>query len=401
MHAVDTSQCRGVKRAHAPTLSADRSHRPSVLSPMEYARRHAESIALRHTPRPHIALIISAYNEELVLEHTIRSAIAAGLDARHIYVVDDGSRDATSRIARRLLGDYNVLRVANGGKGKALHTISSQLLLTRRYRWIHVADADGGFDKRYFRVLRRDLRVRHAAATGYVTSMPGSVIGQYRVYEYAVGMEVIRRFQALAKVITIIPGPTSIFRSDVFERLNFRDGSMCEDFDVTLQLHREGMGTIQFIPEAIANTQDPATFGDFKKQVTRWNRGVMQMLFKHKIGRKVSRVDAYLSYQVFQNLMFFCMYVLMVPFLAITKDEPAYLALAFLSDVILTLSFVVFAAQRASRWDILGAFPIIYGMRWVSLMIFMRAYVEVAILRRHRTSPGNWVTVQRVASPAV
>lgn len=378
-------------------LRGVRSLNASLLSPAAFALRHSASIAQRQASRQPIALLIAAYNEELVIAHTIRSAIAAGLASEHIYVVDDCSSDRTSAIARSLVGPHNVLRVGRSGKGLAIQTAAQAMLLTRRYRWIHIADADGGFDSRYFTVLRRDLRVKYAAATGYVTSLPGSLIGQYRVYEYTMGMEVIRRFQALARVITIIPGPTSLFRSDVFERLQFNGHALCEDMDVTLQVHRKRLGSIQFIPEAIARTQDPVTFKDFTRQITRWNRGVMQMLFRHRIGRHAQTVDAYLLYQVMQNLFFFLSYTVLVPSLAVSRGEPAYVAVAFLADVLVTAAFVLFAAQRAKRWDIIGAFPLIYGLRWVSLGVFLRAFVEVAMLRKFRVSTGTWETATRTA----
>lgn len=47
-------------------------------------------------------------------------------------------------------------------------------------------------------------------------------------------------------LITIIPGPTSVFRSYVFEKLDFCTGSLCEDLDVTIQIHDKKLGRIKF-----------------------------------------------------------------------------------------------------------------------------------------------------------
>ena len=66
------------------------------------------------------------------------------------------------------------------------------------------------------------------------------------------GMELTRRFQSIAGVISIIPGPTSIFRNDIFAQLQFGGDALCEDFDVTMQIHRQKLGSIQYIPKAIA-----------------------------------------------------------------------------------------------------------------------------------------------------
>ena len=171
--------------------------------------------------------------------------------------------------------------------------------------------------------------MKYAAATGYVRSLPGGPVSQYRVFEYTIGLEIHRRFQSYTHTVPIVPGPTSCFRSDVFERLDFANRSLTEDFDVTLQIHRQKMGKIQFIPEAIAYTQDPKNVRDFIKQITRWNRGIMQGVHRHKIGRKLSPIDAYLSYQILQNFLFFINYCVIVPIFAIEHRSLSVAAQVF------------------------------------------------------------------------
>ena len=120
--------------------------------------------------RPMLALLIAAHNEELVLENTIRSALRAGMDREHIDVVDDNSTDRTSTIARNIIGANNVIKVGRSGKGSALSKASMHFNLTRRYRWIHIADADGAIRPHNYKIFRKSLRVKYAAATGYVRS---------------------------------------------------------------------------------------------------------------------------------------------------------------------------------------------------------------------------------------
>ncbi|HUS26051.1 MAG TPA: glycosyltransferase family 2 protein [Nevskiaceae bacterium] len=337
-----------------------------------------------------LALLIAAHNEEVVLAKTINSAIAAGMTPEHIYVVDDNSSDRTSAIARSILPRQNVCKVRRSGKGLALTKASKKYHLPERYRWIHIADADGAFSPNYFPTFRKNLRVENAAATGYVRSLPGKNVSQYRVFEYTVGMELHRRFQSIFNIIPVIPGPTSCFRSDVFARVNFANKSLTEDFDVTLQIHRQKLGKIQFIPKAITYTQDPGTVKDFTKQITRWNRGVMQGITRHRIGRKVSPIDAYLSYQVLQNLLFFVNYFLWVPYLTMKHHSANILASIFVYDVLVTLGISVLVAARSRRWDILSAFPIVYALRWFGMVVFLRAFAEVVILRKFRVSEGHW-----------
>lgn len=340
--------------------------------------------------RPKLALLIAAHNEEIVLAGTLKSAIAAGMKPEHIYLVDDNSSDKTSQIARQYLPKDNVARVRQSGKGLALTKATRKFNLTRRYKWIHIADADGAFGPKYFITFRRELKNKYSAATGYVKSLPGKRVSEYRVMEYTMAMEIHRRLQTMLQIVPVIPGPSSCFRADIFESVNFNSGALTEDFDVTMQLHRRKLGKVQFIKEAIAYTQDPQTFHDYKRQMMRWNRGGLQTMVMQKVGRHASKIDAYLSYQVLQNLLFFASYLILVPALAIGRRNPAIIASAFLVDVMIAFVINLLVSIRSRRWDIMSAFPHIYIFRWVSLLLFMRAFVEVIMLRKYRNISNVW-----------
>lgn len=339
-----------------------------------------------------LCLLIPAFNEELVLEKTIRSAISAGMSRRDIYVVDDYSSDTTSDVARKILPRANVITVQRSGKGLAINKAVKKFALTDRYQWVHIADADGAFAPDYFEVFTSKLDNTHAAATGYIRSLPGKRVSEYRVYEYTLGMDLHRRIQNLLGVISVIPGPTSCFRSDVLKKLDFSSKSLTEDFDVTLQIHRQKLGKIQFIPGAVAYTQDPPTVKAFIKQITRWNRGVMQSVVRHKIGKKASVIDAYLMYQLGQGVLLFLNTFVWVPYMMLTggRNGGAFLATVFIMDVLLTYMITLFTAMRSKRWEVLSAFPVVYALKWVSLGVFIKAFVEVMILGKFRLAEGKW-----------
>ncbi|MGZ6005569.1 MAG: glycosyltransferase [Candidatus Saccharimonadales bacterium] len=346
--------------------------------------------AVEYRRRPKLALLIAAHNEEVVLANTLRSAISAGMKPEHIYLVDDASSDKTSKIAREFLPKDNIVKVRQSGKGLALTKATKKFNLTKRYKWIHIADADGAFGPRYFTIFRRELSNKYSAATGYVKSLPGKRISEFRVMEYTMAMEIHRRLQAMLHIVPVIPGPSSCFRADIFEIVNFASGALTEDFDVTLQLHRRKLGKVQFIKQATVYTQDPQTLKDYKKQMMRWNRGGLQTMLHQKVGRKFSKIDAYLSYQVIQNLLFFASYLILVPYLAISRHNPAIVASAFLVDVLIAFVINLLVSIRSKRWDIMTGFPHIYILRWIGLLLFMRAFVEVVIFRKYRNLSNVW-----------
>jgi len=85
-----------------------------------------------------IAIVIPAYNEEKVIGDTIDKI---AFDKRDIVVVDDGSSDGTSTIAKER-GAVVLRHDTNLGKGRA-HRTAFQYALKSGYDWIITMDADG------------------------------------------------------------------------------------------------------------------------------------------------------------------------------------------------------------------------------------------------------------------
>ena len=342
----------------------------------------------------HLALVIAAHNEELVIGDTIGSAIAAGQPACDIYVVSDGSTDATVTLATALLGRANVLDQLQGGKADAIMNAIAHFGIIERYRWMHIADADGVFDSQYFGIMQAKLNPDWAAATGYISSLKGGWISKYRSYEYTVGLEIQRRVQAKMGVISVIPGPTSVFNTRILSQLDFQGGTMTEDMDVTFQIHRLGLGKIAFIPSARTYTQDPKDLHDYIKQISRWYRGTFQVMARHRIGTKANKFDAYLSFVVLEQALLI-LQLIAFPLWAWWTTNYGPLALLFLSDLVTFIGFTLFVAGKNRRADVLGAFPLFYFLRLVNLYVFSKSWFEIVVQRKFRTASAGWSTAGR------
>ncbi|HUF66997.1 MAG TPA: dolichyl-phosphate beta-glucosyltransferase [Gemmatimonadaceae bacterium] len=93
-----------------------------------------------------ISVVIPAFNEELRLRPTVEEAVQyfrARRSAFEIIVVDDGSRDGTSRLVSEMelvIPELRLIRLAaNRGKGYAVRTG----ILNSRGERVLIADADG------------------------------------------------------------------------------------------------------------------------------------------------------------------------------------------------------------------------------------------------------------------
>lgn len=343
-----------------------------------------------------LALLIPAHNEELAIQATIQSALLAGMRGQDIFVVDDNSSDATASLAAEILGKDQVLTVERSGKAGAIKKALDHFDITSKYIWVHIADADSLFGREYFKTFRNSLDAsKYAAATGYVASLPGGWISKFRVYEYTWGLDVVRRLQSLFGVITVIPGPTSCLRTDIIEQLEFETGSLTEDFDLTLQIHRKNLGRIQFIPKAKTHTQDPQNFHDFYAQISRWYRGYFQGLKRHRIGTKLTKIDIYVSGLAIQTFYYGIVQFGVVPVIALVTHRPYILALSFLYDLVVFFGITLFAAIVARRYDILAAFPLFYILRVANLYAFFKSFFEIIILQKFQNSPPGWSTAGR------
>src|ERR1700674_3225800 len=77
--------------------------------------------------RPKVAVLIPAYNEEKVIERTVRAALNSNYPNLHVIVIDDGSKDRTLEVARKAFaaeaaaGKVLILGKPNSGKSEALN----------------------------------------------------------------------------------------------------------------------------------------------------------------------------------------------------------------------------------------------------------------------------------------
>jgi glycosyltransferase involved in cell wall biosynthesis len=87
-----------------------------------------------------VAAIVPVHNGAATLERTLRSIVEQSYRSWRLYVVDDGSSDATPEVVRAFLHDDRVtyLRQVNAGQAAAIN----EALRRTREPWIALCDAD-------------------------------------------------------------------------------------------------------------------------------------------------------------------------------------------------------------------------------------------------------------------
>jgi len=232
---------------------------------------------------PFVSVIVPAYNEERVIEGTIRSLLNSDYDKFEIIVVDDGSQDRTSEVVREHFADEPVVRlftVPNAGKAVALN-------LGLRYAQgeiIVALDADTQFPAETIRALARrfvDPRIGAIAGNAKVGNRI-NIVTRWQALEYITSQNMDRRAFASLNCITVVPGAVGAWRRDLIEQCGgFSSNTLAEDQDLTLRIRKLGY-KIGYEESAIGWTEAPDRLRMLAKQRFRWGYGTLQCMWMHR-----------------------------------------------------------------------------------------------------------------------
>jgi len=255
---------------------------------------------------PSVAVVVPAYNEEKVIVQTIASLLASDHPERfEIIVVDDGSSDATYRLARDTFADEPRVRVftkPNGGKPAALNFG----LAKTRAEVVVALDADTVFTRDTIVKLVRhfaDPRIGAVAGNAKVGNRI-NLLTRWQALEYITSQNLDRRAFDALDCITVVPGAVGAWRRELIEQAGgFTDLTLAEDADLTLAIRKLGYAIV-YEDEAIALTEAPDTVRGFIRQRFRWMFGTMQVAWKHRDALFRRRYGA-LGFVALPNILIF------------------------------------------------------------------------------------------------
>jgi cellulose synthase/poly-beta-1,6-N-acetylglucosamine synthase-like glycosyltransferase/peptidoglycan/xylan/chitin deacetylase (PgdA/CDA1 family) len=253
------------------------------------ATRHARLTRSRDAGDhfPSVAIVVPAYNEEVVIERCVRSLAASDYPSFEVVVVDDGSTDRTVHMVAGLaLENVRLVCQDNAGKAAALNTGVEQT----DGEIVVMVDADTLFEADTLRRLVRPFADPAVAAVSGNTKVGNrsGLLGRWQHIEYVIGFNLDRRMYDVLQCTPTVPGAVGAFLRDVLGDVGGvpRD-TLAEDTDLTLAIGRAGKRVV-YAEDARAWTEAPASLGALWRQRYRWSFGTMQAVFKHR-GALVSR----------------------------------------------------------------------------------------------------------------
>ena len=257
--------------------------------------------------KPKIAVLIPAYNEEKVIERTVRAALNSDYPNLRVIVIDDGSKDRTLEVARTAFaaeqaqGRVLILGKANSGKAEALN-----------YGIEHIGDAELFVGIDADTIIAPDAISR--LAPHFINPRVGAIAGNAKVgnrvnlwtrwqaLEYITSQNFERRALDVLGAVSVVPGAIGAWRvSAVREAGGYHVDTVAEDADLTMALLRRGY-RVEYEDMALAFTEAPTTPNGLMRQRFRWSFGILQAVYKH---RKVFARKGALGLVALPNIVIF------------------------------------------------------------------------------------------------
>lgn len=270
-----------------------------------------------------MSILIPCYNEERIIETTIKGIERIDYMAKEVIYINDGSQDGTMKILHNLLklvpedrkisnrlsfkkiknfykstlySNVYVIDKENGGKHDALNAgieySKNELVVTLDADCILADDAlnvlnqvfhdkdviaGGGMVHPLQGVRFNQNKVERSLLVNYVT--------RFQIFEFIKGFYINRVSLAKFNALSVISGAFGIFNKEILFHVGGYRKTLGEDIDITLKfqqyiLKNPGKKMV-FAPDAVCYTECPETWKDLFKQRVRWQKAFIDCIIHY------------------------------------------------------------------------------------------------------------------------
>ena len=307
-----------------------------------------------------VSIIVPAYNEEITIVETIKSLLALNYTLYEIIVVDDGSKDDTSKV---VIDSFNMhyinkpiikqidcqdvihifestqykvpltlIKKKNGGKADALN----MGINASKYPYFICMDADSvlqydSLEKIVKPVIENDnvvavggvvrpcndMQIKNGKVTKY--RMPKNLLASMQVLEYDRSFLASRILFDKFNGNIIISGAFGLFhKKTVISVGGYDKNTMGEDMELVVKLHVfcrkfNKKYNIKYASDAICWSQAPEKLKDLCKQRKRWHIGLFQTMLRHR----TMFFNIKFGFVSMISYMYFLLYELLSPYIEI------------------------------------------------------------------------------------
>ncbi len=249
-------------------------------------------VALGVKKYPTVTIIVPCWNEERTVSKTIYSLLSLDYPKSKlkVMIVDDGSTDRTWDNIQKFKNNPQIEmhHKENGGKYTALNFGLSRL----KTDLVGCLDADSYVHKDALKNIVVYFQDKETMTVTPSVKLwkPRGPLQLLQKVEYGFGIFTRKMFHYM-QAVYITPGPFSIFRREVFEKLGgYEHAHNTEDIEIALRMQKNGY-KIAHAHNAMVYTVPPNTLRKLLKQRIRWSHGFIknamdyrEMFFNKKYG---------------------------------------------------------------------------------------------------------------------
>lgn len=232
---------------------------------------------------PRVSVIVPAYNEEKGVGKCIESLLNIDYPKKllEIIVVNDGSKDGTKRICESFGKKIRLINIEKNSGTKAVPMNIGLDYATGEV--IACLDSDSIVSPD---ALKKMLPYFSDPKVGAVTPAlkvyePKTFMQKLQWFEYLFAI-FLRKLMSFIDCIYVTPGPFSIYRAEVFEKVGkFDEKNITEDMEMALRLQSEHY-KIKNAIDAFVYTIAPKNKREMYKQRRRWYTGLLYNALKYK-----------------------------------------------------------------------------------------------------------------------
>lgn len=240
--------------------------------------------AIKLSSYPTVEVIVPAWNEGTTVHGTVESLLALDYpaDKLSLILVDDGSTDNTWKEMQRYDRHprVRIFQKENGGK----HTAVNYGIDRSHAQFISCLDADSFVARDALKRIMHTFEIHPqvmAVAPSIIIHKPKTLIQYLQKVEYNMSLY-IKKMLSFMNAIHVTPGPFSVFRREVFEKIGqFRKAHNTEDAEIAFRMQTNHM-KIEHCHLAHVYTVAPDTVRKLFKQRLRWIYGFIQNVIDYR-----------------------------------------------------------------------------------------------------------------------
>lgn len=232
---------------------------------------------------PTVSIIVPCWNEEFTIGGTLHSLLNLDYPKNklEIIAIDDGSTDGTWAALQKFTQypQIKVFHKENGGK----HTALNFGLTQSQSEVVGCLDADSFVHKDALSTIAHyfEDKATMAVTPSVKIYTPETILQKIQSVEYGWGI-FIRKILSYLGALYVTPGPFSIFRREVFEKVGpYRHAHNTEDMELAMRMQAHHM-KIANAHNAVVYTVAPRTLPKLITQRVRWTYGFIKNVIDYK-----------------------------------------------------------------------------------------------------------------------